>query len=102
MMVHIHCCVGCRSDTTANESWRVCRAAKTLLYYFYELNPTLYGWLSMYLKEHEIPRDGNWDDVSGETFLREMLMTPIEETRWGKQVVRLFFFLSNLLPWTQL
>lgn len=67
----------------------ICRAAKTLLYYFFELNPTLYGWLSMYLKEHEIPRDGSWDDVSGETFLREMLMTPIEETRWGQQVVRL-------------
>jgi len=32
------------------------RAAKTLLYYFFELNPTLYGWLSQYMKEHEIPR----------------------------------------------
>lgn len=32
-------------------------------------------------------QDGNWDDVSGETFLRELLSTPIEETNWGKQVV---------------
>jgi len=46
-------------------------------------------------------QDGNWDDVSGETFLRDMLMTPIEETRWGKQVVshpapcRLFDMVHN-------
>jgi len=62
------------------------RAAKTLLYYFFEMNPTLYGWFSQYLKENKIPRDGSWDDVSGETFLRGLLLTPIEETKWGKQV----------------
>lgn len=62
------------------------RAAKTLLYYFFEMNPTLYGWFSQYLKENKIPRDGSWDDVSGETFLRGLLLTPIEETTWGKQV----------------
>lgn len=66
-----------------------CRAAKTLLYYFFEMNPTLYGWFMQYLKEHKIPKEGSWDDISGETFLRELLTTPIEETNWGKQVVRL-------------
>lgn len=66
----------------------VCRAARTLLYYFFEMNPTLYGWFTQYLKEHKIPKEGSWDDISGETFLRELLMTPIEETNWGKQVVR--------------
>ena len=64
-----------------------CRAARTLLYYFFEMNPTLYGWFTQYLKEHKIPKEGSWDDISGETFLRELLMTPIEETNWGKQVV---------------
>lgn len=62
------------------------RAAKTLLYYFFEMNPTLYGWFNMYLKENEIPREGNWDDISGETFLRTLLSMQIEETSWGKQV----------------
>ena len=38
------------------------------------------------MKTHKIPRDGNWDDVSGETFLRELLSMPMEETRWGEQV----------------
>lgn len=33
-----------------------CRAAKTLLYYFFELNPTLYGWFNQYIKQNEIPR----------------------------------------------
>jgi hypothetical protein len=60
------------------------RAARTLLYYYYELNPTLFGWFSKYLQEHKIPKDGNWDDVSGETFLRGLLSTPMEETRWGQ------------------
>jgi len=62
------------------------RAAKTLLYYFFEMNPTLYGWFNMYLKDNEIPREGNWDDISGETFLRTLLSMQIEETNWGKQV----------------
>ena len=37
------------------------------------------------MKENKIPRDGNWDDVSGETFLRTLLSMPMEETRWGEQ-----------------
>lgn len=59
-------------------------AARTLLYYYYELNPTSFGWFSNYLKENKIPRDGNWDDVSGETFLRTLLSMPMEEVSWGK------------------
>ena len=108
------------------------RAAKTLLYYMFETNPTLYGWFNMYLKvrcmcsildarrstlefrraphaltpflraplvrsfarslvrsfkkENEIPREGSWDDVSGETFLRKLLSLQMEETSWAQQV----------------
>jgi len=53
-----------------------------------ELNPTVYAWFSNYLKSHKIPRDGNWDDVSGETFLRGLLAMPVEETNWGQQTGR--------------
>ncbi len=105
------------------------RAAKTLLYYMFETNPTLYGWFNTYLKvrcmsstldcrrvphaltlflraplvhsftrslvrsftrsfkkENEIPREGSWDDVSGETFLRKLLSLQMEETSWAQQV----------------
>lgn len=63
-----------------------CSAARTLLTYCMELNPTLFGWLDNYLKTHEIPKIGTWDDVSGETFLRELLAAPIEQTSWGQSV----------------
>lgn len=62
-----------------------CRAAKTLLYYMFELNPTLYGWWLKYIEDHPIPKDGNWDDISGETFLRELLSLSYQETSWGRQ-----------------
>jgi hypothetical protein len=61
------------------------RASKTLLYYFFELNPTLYGWFTQYMKDHPIPKDGNWDDISGETFLRELMAQAYTETSWGQQ-----------------
>ena len=38
------------------------------------------------MKDHKIPKDGSWDDVSGETFLRELLLAPMQETRWGESV----------------
>lgn len=31
-------------------------------------------------------QDGNWDDVSGETFLRNLLLMPIEGTSWGSRI----------------
>lgn len=61
-------------------------AARTLLTYCMELNPTLFGWLDNYLKTHEIPKVGTWDDISGETFLRELLVAPMEQTSWGQSV----------------
>lgn len=64
------------------------RAARTLLYYLFELNPTTYGWFSAYMKSNPIPKDGNWNEVSGEAFIRQLLSMPIEETRWGETVGR--------------
>jgi len=49
------------------------RAARTLLVYLGETNPTVAHWLHTFIKEHPIPIQGNWDEVSGEVFLRKML-----------------------------
>ncbi len=35
-----------------------------------------------FYKANSIPKNGNWDDVSGETFLRKLLSMPIEEARF--------------------
>ncbi|GAB4823049.1 hypothetical protein N2152v2_010095 [Parachlorella kessleri] len=59
------------------------RAARTLAYYFMELNPTLHNWLYIYLQENPIPKEGDWADVSGETFLRKLLGSPMEEARYN-------------------
>lgn len=42
------------------------RAAKTLLVYLQETNPTVYHWLFCWLKENPIPHTGTWDEISGE------------------------------------
>ncbi|KAK9798982.1 hypothetical protein WJX73_007665 [Symbiochloris irregularis] len=54
------------------------RAVKTLIYYLSETNMHVYYWLCTFYRDHAIPRDGHWDDVSGETFLRTLLNMPIE------------------------
>lgn len=56
------------------------RAAKTLAFYYMELQPSLSDWLHKYIRANPIPRDGNWDDVSGDTFLRDMLASPMSTT----------------------
>lgn len=58
------------------------RAARTLLHYLLETNLTLHSWLYVYLKENEIPKNGNWDDVSGESFLRKLLASPMESVKY--------------------
>lgn len=58
------------------------RAAKTLLCYLMETNLNVYHWLLAFLKENPIPRNGNWDDVSGETFLRTLLSMPVEVAKF--------------------
>ena len=55
---------------------------RTLAYYLSETNPNVYHWLVVFEKENPIPRDGAWDDVSGETFLRTLLSMPIEHASW--------------------
>ncbi len=53
-----------------------------------EMNPTLFGWFSGFLKANKIPfnGDGSWEDVSGETFLRTLLTMPLEDATWGQHV----------------
>ncbi len=59
------------------------RAAKTLLVYLQETNPTVYHWLFVYLKQYPIPTTGTWDEVSGEVFLRRMLQSPLETAKFN-------------------
>ncbi|GMH45066.1 hypothetical protein BSKO_13023 [Bryopsis sp. KO-2023] len=53
-------------------------AVSTLRYYLMETNVPIYHWLNAYIDANPIPRNGNWDDVSGEAFLRKMLSMPIQ------------------------
>lgn len=55
------------------------RATRTLEHTVSESNPVLNTWLSLYLRENIIPKDGNWSDVSGDNFLRTLLTRPVEE-----------------------
>ncbi|UPR00472.1 hypothetical protein HOP50_05g37870 [Chloropicon primus] len=57
------------------------RAAKTLLQYCSETNQHLYHWLTDYIKQNPIPRDGQFQDVSGETFLVNLMLAPAVEAR---------------------
>ncbi|GFH06514.1 uncharacterized protein HaLaN_01159, partial [Haematococcus lacustris] len=50
----------------------------------------MYQWLFLYLKEHPIPLSGNWDEVSGEVFLRTMMSKPEETARVGHVTQELF------------
>lgn len=59
------------------------RAVKTLLFYLMETNLNLHYWLSAFLAAHPIPRDGAWDDVSGESFLRTLLGMPVQEAKYS-------------------
>lgn len=55
------------------------RATRTLEHSLQDNNPALHVWLSLYLQQNSIPKDGNWSDVSGENFLRTLLTQPIED-----------------------
>lgn len=59
------------------------RAVKTLLFYLMETNLNLHYWLSAFLAAHPIPREGSWDDVCGETFLRTLLGMPVQEAKYS-------------------
>lgn len=59
------------------------RAARTLLYYLMETNLNVHHWLLAFMRAYPIPRDGAWDDVSGETFLRKLLTMPVQEAKWN-------------------
>lgn len=58
------------------------RAARTLCYYLSETNLNVHHWLMSYMQKYPIPRSGAWDDVSGETFLRNLLSMPLELAKW--------------------
>ncbi|KAF8055112.1 PTC52 [Scenedesmus sp. PABB004] len=59
------------------------RAAKTLMVYLMETNANVYSWFVSFYKDNPIPRNGNWDEVSGEAFLRKLLSMPIEEAKYN-------------------
>jgi len=50
------------------------RAARTLLFYCSETNQHLYHWLNEYIKQNPIPRNGQYQDISGETFLMGLMV----------------------------
>lgn len=58
------------------------RSAKTLAHYLMETNLNVYHWLLAYIAQYPIPRDGTWDDVSGETFLRTLLTMPVQPAKF--------------------
>ena len=47
------------------------RAARTLLFYCSETNQHLYHWLNEYIKQNPIPRNGQYQDISGESLARD-------------------------------
>jgi len=57
------------------------RAARTLLFYCSETNQHLYNWLNDYIKEEVIPNEGQFEDVSGETFLMKLMLKPAVQVR---------------------
>eukprot|EP00882_Tetradesmus_deserticola_P001384 GHRQ01001499.1.p1 GENE.GHRQ01001499.1~~GHRQ01001499.1.p1 ORF type:complete len:570 (+),score=231.36 GHRQ01001499.1:75-1784(+) len=59
------------------------RAAKTLMVYLMETNANVYSWLVNFYKQNPIPKDGSWDEISGEAFLRKLLSMPIEEAKYN-------------------
>jgi hypothetical protein len=53
------------------------RAAKTLAQYLTETNVDLHNWWAAYLEAHPVPRNmGDWDEISGDAFLRGLLTMP--------------------------
>lgn len=58
------------------------RAARTLAYYLSETNLNVYHWLLAFMRQYPIPKEGTWDDVSGESFLRTLLSMPIQSAKF--------------------
>lgn len=54
------------------------RAVRTLLVYLQELNVIHFQWLLEFYRAHEIPLQGQWDEVSGDAFLRTLLQMPVQ------------------------
>lgn len=54
------------------------RAVKTLLVYTMELTPQVHNWLLRFYRANKIPKEGNWEEVSGEAFLRKLLNSQVE------------------------
>uniref|UniRef100_A0A7S3BQ12 Uncharacterized protein n=1 Tax=Prasinoderma singulare TaxID=676789 RepID=A0A7S3BQ12_9VIRI len=55
------------------------RATHTLRHYLLETSPPICKWWDNYIKEHPIPLRGEWDEVSGDAFVRELLRAPDED-----------------------
>eukprot|EP00793_Prasinoderma_coloniale_P001361 PRCOL_00005136-RA len=52
------------------------RAAHTLRFYLLETSPPVCKWWDLYIKAHRIPLTGEWHEVSGDEFIRELMRTP--------------------------
>lgn len=50
--------------------------------YLQETNINVFHWLMSFYEMHPIPRNGNWDEVSGDAFLRLLLSMPVQEARF--------------------
>eukprot|EP00239_Pterosperma_sp_CCMP1384_P000286 CAMPEP_0197849396 /NCGR_PEP_ID=MMETSP1438-20131217/11898_1 /TAXON_ID=1461541 /ORGANISM="Pterosperma sp., Strain CCMP1384" /LENGTH=294 /DNA_ID=CAMNT_0043462059 /DNA_START=225 /DNA_END=1109 /DNA_ORIENTATION=+ len=52
------------------------RAVATLMQYTMETNQPLHHWISKFYMDNQIPSTGgSWEDISGETFMRTLMMT---------------------------
>jgi hypothetical protein len=51
--------------------------------YLMETNVNVYSWLITFYKANPIPRNGSWDEVSGDAFLRKLLSMPVEEAKFN-------------------
>ena len=55
------------------------RAVNTLSFYLMELNMEAHFWLVAYWKANRIPKQGSWEEVNGNDFLRKMLKSEPEQ-----------------------
>lgn len=59
------------------------RACKTLAYYLMETNVLVYNWWMAYLQDNPILRQGDWDEICGDAFLRKLLSMNNAEIPWS-------------------
>jgi len=66
------------------------RAVHTLLHYTMETNQQLHHWIRDFYNQNPIPIKGSWEDVSGDTFLRKLLQSPLAHAGAGNGIDPLY------------